>query len=168
MSEGVVSLTPIQSITIHGWFTPKRMLSWKDLCADATITTELCSSCGIGDELLYVMQPCLQKWIEVRGATFKDVRYMTKWPLHPFDDLHGYIPDLISNRYKAPLLHKIGIDYQRLLDKNMTIDWMKMFNYSTSDWALLGFNSYFTARCILLFFILSVLFSYDPNFTITG
>jgi hypothetical protein len=141
MSDGFVPLNAVQSVTIHGWFTPKRMLSWKDMCADKKITTELCSSCGIDDELLYIIQPCLQKWIVERGVSFKDVRHMTKWPLHPFRDLHGYIPDLIENRYEASLLRKLGVDYQILLSKDMTMEWMKMFKYSIREWALLGFNA---------------------------
>jgi hypothetical protein len=140
MSEGAIPLTAVQIVTIHGWFTPKRMLSWKDICVDDNITTKLCSSCGIDDELLYVIQPSLQKWIEVRGVTFKDVIYMTKWPLHPFRDLNGYISDLIENHYEAPLLHKLGINYQVLMERNMTIDWMKMFNYTVKEWTLLGFG----------------------------
>jgi hypothetical protein len=140
MSEVAVPLTEVQSVTIHGWFAPKRMLCWKDMCADKNITTELCSSCGIDGELLYIIQPCLQKWIVTRGVTFKDVRYMTKWPLHPFRDLNGYIPDLIEHRYEASLLHELGIDYGALLDKNMTMEWMKMFKYSAKEWALLGFT----------------------------
>ena len=149
MAECAIPLTPVQSVTIHGWFTPKRMLSWKDICANKDITTALCSSCGINDELLYVIQPCLQKWVEIHGVSFQDVRYMTKWPLHPFQDLHGYIPDLIEHRYEASLLHKLGINYQELLDENMTIEWMKMFKYSAKEWALLEFDVQDAARSVL-------------------
>ena len=142
MSEGSIPLTAVQSVTLHGWLTPKRMLSWKDVCASKSITPALCSSCGIDDELLYLLQPSLHLWIEMCGVSFKDVRYMTRWPLHPFQDLGGYIPDLIENHYEASLLHKLGIDYQLLTDRNMTVEWMKMFKYSERDWALLGFNAH--------------------------
>jgi hypothetical protein len=130
---------------MHGWLNPKRMLSWKDVCARATITPELCSSCGVKDDLLQVIQPCIRRWIEDRGVSFKDVRYMTIWPLHPFKDLNGHIPDLIEHHYEASLLHKLGIDYKLLVDRSMTIEWMKMFKFSERDWALLGFNAHYAS-----------------------
>jgi hypothetical protein len=141
MGDGVpVLLTPKQSVTIHGWLNPKRMLSWKDIRADSRITPELCHGCGVDDSMLYIVQPSLQAWIDVCGVSFKDVKYMTRWPLHPFRDLHGYIPDLISNKYDAALLHKLGIDYQVLVDNSMSVEWMKMFNFSNKDWVSLCFN----------------------------
>jgi hypothetical protein len=135
-----VFLTPLQSITIHGWTNPKRILTWKDMCENKEITLELCSMCGVGDEKLQILQPSLSCWIEERGVSFKDVKYMTKWPLHPLKDLNGYIPDLIANNYEASLLHKLGIDYKVLVSMNMTIEWMKMFKFSEKEWVLLGFN----------------------------
>jgi hypothetical protein len=133
-------LTPVQSITIHGWLLPKRMLSWKDFCNNKSITVKLCSGCGVDDEALYNIQPSLESWIDTCGVSFKDVPFMTKWPLHPFDHLHGYIPDLIEHRYDAALLRKLGINYNLLVRKNMTIEWMKMFNFSERDWASLDLD----------------------------
>jgi hypothetical protein len=135
-----VILTPTQSITIHGWFNPKRMLCWKDFSTNKNITTKLCNSCGVDDEMLYSIQPCLQAWIDTCEVSFQDVKYMTKWPLHPFTHLHGYIPDLVEHKYDAKLLLKLGINYQFLVSKSMTIEWMKMLNFSIKDWAYLGFD----------------------------
>jgi hypothetical protein len=141
MSEGKsIPLTAIQSIGIHGFFNPKRMLCWKDICSNNTITVEICCRYGMNSETLHMIQPSLKLWIDTCGVNFKDVRHMTKWPLHPFRDLHGYIPDLIENKYDAELLHKLGIDYQILVNHNMTIEWMTMFKFSQKDWALLNFD----------------------------
>ena len=71
---------------------------------------------------------------------------MTKWPLHPFKDLNGYVSDLVENQYEASLLHKLGIDYNVLLENNMTCDWMKMFRYSVKEWALLGFSVHLASK----------------------
>jgi hypothetical protein len=140
MCDATITLTPVQIVTIHGWSNPRRLLSWKDVYTNQRITTKLCSSCGVDDEMLYQIQPNLQMWMDVKGVSFRDVPYMTRWPLHPFSDLGGYIPDLIENRYDATLLHKLGIDYPTLLERNMTVSWMKMFNFGGKDWALLGFR----------------------------
>lgn len=136
-----MSLTPLQSIMIHGLYNPKRLLCWHDFCHDKDITTTLCHRCGIGADLLHIIQPSLPLWIENCKVSFCDVPHMTAWPLHPFDDLHGYIPDLIENKYDAALLHKLNIDYDRLVEKFMTVEWMKMFNFSPQDWALLGLDA---------------------------
>jgi hypothetical protein len=117
------------------------MLSWKHFCDDKSITPALCSTYGIGSETLHTIQPCLQKWIDVCHVSFGDVGYMVHWPLHPIHDLDGYIPDLIANAYDAPLLLRLGIDYPYLISKNMTIELMKLFKFTTRDWALLKFNT---------------------------
>jgi hypothetical protein len=130
-----IVLTPTQSIAIHWWLYPKRLLSWKDFCTHKHITPELCSRCGINSTMLCTIQPSLQQWIDTCGVSFADVPYMTAWPLHPFRDLCGYIPDLIQHKYNAPLLRKLGIDYPSLIRENMTIEWMKMFNFSAKEWS---------------------------------
>lgn len=150
MSECCIPLTAVQSVTLHGWLTPKRMLTWKDVCANKSITPELCNSCGVDSELLYQVQPNVQSWIAERGVSFKDVRYMTRWPLHPFTHLDGYISDLVENHYEASLLHKLDIDYELLIDRNMTIEWMKMLKYSEREWALLGFNAHHASMWVVM------------------
>jgi hypothetical protein len=113
------------------------MLCWKDFCLHEHITPKLCSSCGIDSTVLHTIQPSLRLWIDTCKLSFQDVPYMTAWPLHPFRDLGGYIPDLIANSYDAPLLRKLGIDYSYLMRENMTIEWMKMFNFSGREWSSL-------------------------------
>jgi hypothetical protein len=153
MSDGSILLTAIQSCTIHGWLTPKRTLTWKDVCANKRITPSLCHQCKIDGDMLCMIQPSLQSWIDVCDVSFSDVEYMIRWPLHPFRDLHGHIPDLITNGYKASLLRKLGITYQVLVLRNMTVEWMKMFKFTGQEWGLLGLDaSFMTDRDISFVF----------------
>jgi hypothetical protein len=138
MCEAVI-LTAPQSIIIHGWYNPKRMLSWKDF-VENKISVKLCSTCGVDGSVLYAIQPSLKMWIETCDVSFKDVEYMTNWPLHPFNDLGGHIPDLIEHKYSAKLLRTLGINHSVLLGKKMTVEWMKMFNFSEREWALLSLD----------------------------
>lgn len=35
---GILVLTPLQSVSIHGWMRPKRTLTWKDIVENDSIT----------------------------------------------------------------------------------------------------------------------------------
>jgi hypothetical protein len=75
-----------------------------------------------------------------RNVSFKDVKYMRKWPLHPIHHLGGHIPDLVTYEYSAELLVALGISYNTLVSMHLTAEWMKMFKFHPGDWVKLGFD----------------------------
>lgn len=136
--DACILLNSQQSVRIHGWAQPRRILTWKMICENEMITPQLCVSCGITQQQLMQLQPDVQQWIECKKVCFADVPYMTEWPLHPIRHLSGCILHFIEHKYSASLLKTLDISFDSLLTMHMTCDMMKLFAYTHEDWHLLG------------------------------
>jgi hypothetical protein len=141
MQARYVHLTPLQSCQLHGWTSPRRILTWEDLCKNPVLTIAKCVECGLSAETLRDLQPDVYMWIMHKGVSFSDVEQMLPWPLHPVYHLNGNISDLASMRYKPTVLRRLGITYEMLRSELQMDDaWMKIMPYTLQDWAEIGFT----------------------------
>lgn len=128
----VLVLTPLQSVTLHGWLSPKRTLTWGDVVANDRITPKrLLVDAGIPPDDIRRLQPDVYEWIEKKYVSYEDVPYMAMFPLDPLEHLHGDVSTLVTHRYPCWLLRDIGINYRRLRDRHhMDARWMAMLGLS--------------------------------------
>lgn len=138
-SSSIVLLTPLQSVTIHGWLYPKRTLSWDDIVANDSITVKkLAVDANISQESLKLIQPDIYEWIHKKYVSYDDVPYMTGFPLNPITHLNGDISTLVQHRYSPQVLSAVGLDYGKLQMNHLNVRWMKMLNFTLREWMTLG------------------------------
>jgi hypothetical protein len=69
---GVLLLEPIQSVTLHGWLSPKRTLVWEDVVRNDRITVErMVVDARIPQEDLRRLQPDIREWIEKKYVSYE-------------------------------------------------------------------------------------------------
>lgn len=137
----IVLLTPIQSVTIHGWFNPKRTISWEDILSDSSITVKrLVVDAKLSQESLKKIQPDIFEWINKKYVSYGDVPHMTGFPLNPISHLHGDISTLVTHRYSAQTLSAVGLTYKKLQSHHLNAKWMKLMNFTLKEWMCLGMN----------------------------
>lgn len=135
-------LTNAQCTRIHGWFNPKRTLSWEDIVSKPSLTVRYLTEHGlVTDTQLHMLQPDVHEWIRFKGVSFEDVPRMTLWPLHPITHLRGDLSDIVEGRYGAKLLKQLGINFQMLKAMGLTAEWMKMLNFQLREWVDLGLTA---------------------------
>ena len=124
---------------VHGWFNPKRTLTWNDVISTPHITLRhLVVKGDLPQSLLRSLQPDVQEWVAHGSASFADVPLMTEWPLHPVRDLRGDLSTLVEQRYDPMVLNSLGINFTVLKAMGLTAEWMKMFDFSLREWVELG------------------------------
>lgn len=162
-----IQLTPVQSVTIHGWSYPKRTLTWNDVCTCKWIDVKLLAGTGISQEVscsppslfplqqterwhrcvmaaqtlqdMQTIQPDVHEWISRKGVSFSDVPLMTRFPLHPVLHLGGDISCLVEHKYSSKTLLDIGFTFMSLKDDlGMQPSWMKMMSFTAPEWRSLG------------------------------
>lgn len=132
-------LTPLQSIRIHGWLNPKRILTWDDVVKSDNITVQkLVESAGFTQAMLVELQPDIHEWITHKYVSYDDVPYMVGFPLDPITHLHGDISTLVTYNYGCHVLLKIGLTFRRLKQLHIDARWMKMLNMTLREWVTLG------------------------------
>lgn len=130
-------LNPTQSVSIHGWSCPKRILTWDDIAGNKGTTIHLLYSVGVGADELYALQPDIREWVQHKQVGMREVPLMLRWPLHPVDDLHCDLSDLMQARYNPAILKAVGIDYDRLVQMGMNTDCMRVLGYNLKEWTTL-------------------------------
>jgi hypothetical protein len=134
----LIYLKPVQSVLIHGWLSPKRILSWGDISDNIDITVSLLYGAGITQEDMIHIQPDIHEWISLKKVSYMEVPMMTKFPLHPIKHLHGNISNLVEYRYPVSVLVELGFTYLELRSLHMDDNWMKAMNLTFSEWLSLG------------------------------
>jgi hypothetical protein len=138
-----LSLTPGQSVYLHGWWNPKPTLTWSDVLSDARLTMQFMLSAGLGMHMLYQLQPDVSRWLRAGRATLEDCPGMCQhWGAHPFKDFNADLSDVIAVRWSVDVMVKTGLTYRNLVDEaGMTHDTMALFTHVTlAGWAALGFS----------------------------
>jgi hypothetical protein len=141
-----VELTPPQSIRIHGWTCPTRMLSWDDVVSKQHVTLQTLLHMGISPTDLRYLQPSITEWIESKQVGHADVKNMLRWPLHPIDDLDGDLSDLIMGNYDSSMLETLQITYDTLRSLQMGHEHMILFHYTIEQWHQLGLSHVLAAE----------------------
>lgn len=136
----LLKLTDWQSVCIHGWFNPKRTLTWDDIEGSTgggrNITAHIIIQSGVQQAQLKLLQPDVFKWVQAGKVDFSDVPNMLEFPVHPILHLNGNISTLLEYRYSTATLARLELDYRRLRTIGMSDKWMHMLQYSTREWVL--------------------------------
>jgi hypothetical protein len=141
-----VELTPPQSIRIHGWRCPTRMLLWSDIVSNQHVTLQILLEMGISNTDLRHLQPSVAEWIESKQVGHNDVKSMLSWPLHPIDDLDGDLSDLVMGNYESSMLETLQITYDTLRSLQMGHEHMILFHYTMEQWHQLGLSHVLAAE----------------------
>ena len=142
-----IPLTAGQSVTIHGWLTPKETLSWNDVLADETLTFSfLHGHARISKELLHRLQPDIAAWVSAKRVELHDTPHLTPWGAHPIRDLKADLGDMAELGWSALGMRQAGVTYADLVEIGMTPVSMQLFGYTLYDWSTLGFSESDAAR----------------------
>lgn len=136
----VILLNPLQSIKIHGWWNPKRTLSWDDIVSDDSLDVVRLVE-EVGEDSLKVIQPDIYEWINKKYVSYEEVPYMTCFPLDPIVHLNGDISTLVTYKYRPEVLGAIGMTYTLMKDSyHLNPKWMAMLDFTLSEWLSLGMS----------------------------
>ena len=135
-----ITLTPGQAVSLHGWWRARPSLTWPDVLADEGLTFTRLASVNLREQDLYLLQPDLQAWIKLSRVTLADCPRMRLWDAHPVRDFKADLADLISMKWTADTLARMGVSYADLQSLGVTADTMALFNYTLMMWASLGFQ----------------------------
>jgi hypothetical protein len=89
---------------------------------------------------LHTLQPDKHEWINRSLLTLQDMRDTTVFPINPIVDMRADIGELWSMQCTAQELCNMGVSYDDLVAKGLTIQIMAYFNYALSMWMQLGFR----------------------------
>ncbi len=135
-----IALTPGQAVCLHGWWHARPSLTWPDVLANDALTFARLASVNLREQDLYLLQPDLQAWIKLSRVTLADCPRMRAWDAHPIRDFKADLADLISMRWPADSLVRMGVTYAELQSLGVTAETMALFNYTLMMWASLGFQ----------------------------
>jgi hypothetical protein len=136
-----IPLTPGQTVTIHGWMTPKETLSWSDVLGCEHLTFSfLYHHARVSKDLLHRLQPDIAAWVSAKRVELQDMPLLSPWGAHPIRDLKADLGDLIHMGWCAESMRKAGVTYADLVDAGMTPSSMPLFGYTLYDWSTLGFS----------------------------
>jgi hypothetical protein len=74
-----IRLEAHQSLSLYGYFAPKKTLTWRDVQEHPKITLGACVACGLPAAKLHRMQPDIKVWIRSGKATVNDCEHMGPW-----------------------------------------------------------------------------------------
>lgn len=133
-----VSLTPYQSVMIHGWLRPILVLQWKHVLANKNLTWSFLRNLELSPETLKSLQPDPNEWANHTPINLHYCRDMVCFPLHPIHHLHASIEQIISMRWSPDELASFGVTYHELVKIGMSPEIMMFFGYKIVGWQRLG------------------------------
>lgn len=136
----MVMLSANESVLLHGWWNPKRTLSWDDVVSSDRITVKmLVRDAKFTQQRLKSLQPDIYEWIHRKYVSFGEVPFMTGFPLDPIRHLNGDLSTLVAQRYPCDLLLDLGYTYRWLRQaQRMDSKWMKLLCFTPWEWTQLG------------------------------
>ena len=136
-----IELTPRQSVSIHGWFNPIRVLTWGHIVNNDSLNVKTLVAGGLSTEEIFYLQPDAHQWVALKAVTLTDVPHMTRWPLHPITHLSGTLGDLLLHKYDSSVLLANDITYTYLHETlGMRGAHMPLMSLDLRAWIQLGFN----------------------------
>ena len=114
-------------------------MTWDDVKATELTWAQL-RKLNFSAAALHKLQPDKHEWISRSLLTLNDMRDTTIFPINPIVDMRADIGELWSMRCTAQDLHAMGVSYDDLVAKGLTIQIMAHFNYALSMWMQLGFR----------------------------
>lgn len=136
-----LELTPRQTVMIHGWFNPLRVLTWGHIVNNCSLNVKTLMDAGLSVDQVYYLQPDVHQWIAFKSVALVDVPHMTRWPLHPVMHLQATLGDLFLQKYNSSVFLANGITYNYLHETlGMQGAHMPLMGLDLREWIRLGFN----------------------------
>lgn len=136
-----LALTPGQAVWLHGWAAPRPVLRWSDVVESETISLARCRAANLSLRQLHTLQPDAAEWVRHGGATLRDAVDMCElWVFDVLRDFRADLADVLSQRWGADTLHRMGVTHEGLARVGMTPETMRMFGLTARGWAALGFR----------------------------
>ena len=133
----MVNLTPLQSVQIFGWMSPRSILTWDDVLR-LRLSFDALLGHGMRVSELILIQPDPSQWVAHGGVGLSHARSMTLWPANPFVHMGADLGDVLAQKYSAEELVSMGVDYAQLVKYGLTAQTERMFKFSSYEWSLLG------------------------------
>lgn len=134
-----ISLNAHQAIKIYGWRQPILVLDWNIVLEHRLTFGKLHKTLHIPCLELKKLQPLKAEWLKEKLFTSEDLPDLLPWKVHAFDDLNMSLAEVMcAGPPDANFFRETGVTFQHLRDKGLTVDLMKMFPFSVSDWRSLG------------------------------
>jgi hypothetical protein len=134
-----VPLTPGQAVWLHGWAAPKPVLRWADVVDSEAITFARCRAANLSLRQLHTLQPDVTEWVKHGGVTLRDAADMCElWTFDVLRDFGADLADVLSQRWGADTLRRMGATYERLARVGLTPETMRLFGFTARGWAALG------------------------------
>ena len=135
-----VTLTPGQGVFLHGFRGARRSLTWADVRDTPTIDFKQLQRANLPLGTIHYLQPDIVEWVKAEKMTLADCLTVSPvWGAHPIRHFGADLGDLVSSRWTADQLVRMGVRYQDLLDVGLTPDNMRLFTHITlSGWCALG------------------------------
>jgi hypothetical protein len=135
-----VTLTPGQTVNIHGWLTPKTTLEWQDVVSRPDLTFESLKKRNLTLRQLHTLQSNVEEWVRHGEVTLAHAPEMAElWVVHPVRDMRADLGDLIAIRWSAATLRKMGVTWADIRQLGAGPAMMPMFGFTLLGWQGLGF-----------------------------
>jgi hypothetical protein len=134
----LIRLTPYQAISIYGMWSPKMVLSWKQVEDNTYLTWKYLRAEGLSVTDLFKLQPDSKPWMSLERIDVYDIREMSCWNIHPIHDMKCTLSQLALLHWSADSLVRVGVTYDDLLKQGLTVQVMSIFGFTLLDWTTLG------------------------------
>jgi hypothetical protein len=140
-SMGVVNLSAVQSVTIHGIWNPRPVLMWADVQHNPFFTWRYLLSIGISKTSLMKLQPVGSEWLLLKDRVhLADIPEMSAWCLHPIRDMGCTLADILQLEWTADMMTRMCVTYDQLVSIGMNSQTMSLFGFTLLQWVHMGFN----------------------------
>lgn len=134
----LIHLTAVQSIDLYGWWSPKRVLSWKQVEDNPEFSWKRLRASGLSAAELYKLQPDPQPWIELQRIDVQDITEMAMWNIHPIRQMKCTLSQLALLHWPVEVLVSSGVTYDDLVGAGLSIGTMPIFGFTLLQWSALG------------------------------
>jgi hypothetical protein len=134
----LIRLTPYQAISVYGYWSPKTVLSWKQVEEHVYLTWKYLRLEGLSVSDLFKLQPDAKPWMDLERIDVHDITEMSSWNIHPIHDMKCTLSQLALLHWSADALVRVGVTYDDLVKLGLTVQVMPIFGFTLLDWTTLG------------------------------
>jgi len=133
-----ITLTPYQSVKIHGWMKPSGVLNWKHVLKNPKLTWDFLRSQELTAESLKQIQPDPEEWIKHANVKIYMLPDMVCFPAHPIRHMNADIGEIWQMQWSSNILQDMGVTFHELQDIGLTCEIMAKWCFSLNRWFCLG------------------------------
>ena len=136
-----IRLTAGQAVFLHGFWSPKRTLSWADILAEETLTMRRLLDANLSLVSLHQLQPDAGAWVRANRVALPDCPLMVPWGAHPIRDFGAELGDIVNVKWPVGTMVAMGLTYADLEDAGLCVANMRLFtDIRLLGWAQLGLS----------------------------